>query len=109
MDETESEQAEATTPVSRPHWKRWMGNIEVVIALLCICWLLFVPGEHGVLPSSKLHRFNSPWLREVPWLKFIIWGLGIGCSLGAMRFGNRFCRILGMLCLLVFLVLLFGL
>ncbi|QDT27349.1 hypothetical protein Enr10x_26660 [Gimesia panareensis] len=87
-----------------PIRKRWAGNFEAVIALFCLYWLLFVPDAHGLFPPLKFYRFNSPWRREVPWFKFIVWGLGIGFSVGAIRFGNLFCRGLGILSLAILLL-----
>lgn len=87
-----------------PLRKRWVGNCEVVVALLCLYWLVFVSDAHGLFPPLKFYRFDSPWRREVPWIKFFVWGLGIGCSLGAFRFGNLFCRGLGILFLTILLL-----
>jgi hypothetical protein len=90
MDETEFEQAEATTPVSRPRWKRWMGNCEGLLALFCLIWI-FRPGyiSRG----------------EIPWQLYITMALGFGFSIGGIRFGGTLGRPAGLVALVCLSIL----
>jgi hypothetical protein len=68
-------------PRPRP-WQRFLGNVEGCLAAVCAVVVF-------TAQTTPAHRFQVPWL----WMCF--WALGIGCGVGAVRFGGPSARLAG--------------
>ena len=58
--------------------KQWVGNGEAVLSLVCLVSLFLFCSPPGHLTRES----------QIPWMLFVILGLGIGLSVGGMRFGS---------------------
>ncbi len=76
--------------------KQWVGNGEAVLSLVCLVSLFLFCSPPGHLTRES----------QIPWMLFVILGLGIGLSVGGMRFGSLPGYLIGILSLVIQLLIL---
>jgi hypothetical protein len=63
-------------------WLRRLGDLEGCAAVVCAV-IVFTA------QTTPAQRF------EVPWLWMAVWALGVGCGVGAVRFGSPLAQFAG--------------